>query len=73
MIMSTDEWDFRRTGIKTAFKQEMDRIAAQQSIKRAAEAAREERRIDLLAQLSGMRLPNMAFVRECLIFLLGGP
>ena len=61
------------TQISEAFEQEMDRIAAAQSIKRAAEAAREERRIDLLARLSAMRLPNMAFVRECLVFLLGGP
>ena len=34
---------------------------------------REEKRIELLARLSTSRQPNLALIREALIFLLGGP
>ena len=38
-----------------------------------AERLREEKRIELLARLSTSRQPNLALIREALIFLLGGP
>ena len=59
--------------IERSLTEQIEELRALALRRDLAERLREEKRIDLLARLSASRQPNLATVREVLIFLLGGP